>query len=152
MFQKNFDCLQDNATPAIRQKSSGSTIDIRVCRSGDVLIKVDSPKSSKFSSGFKWIEMESFKKTAYLIDFLNSGSLYALSGEGVQIPKGYREIQSTIPKIICRWKEDRFIFIRYQLPTGLCQEEQIDILTGTVTSKKPVDCKSWCEGFSEVQK
>lgn len=130
MFQKNLDCLADKKIPVLRSKTpNGSTIDLRVCRSGDVLIKFNAGEGTSFTSGFRWVEMDAFKKVAHL-DFRFNSFLYAQEIQ-IRTPE-QKELQKSIPTCLCKWVIDStHIALKYR-NGGRCYIEVMNILTGNI--------------------
>jgi len=134
LWEKNFSCPKDKV-PGTVKTPRNDTLEVIVCPSGDILVKVMQP--DKPDPYYRWIAFDTFT---------TRGSHLVPTGQ-----KAYAEeislrldmLAQPGSMVICQGRDHKGFVIRViRLPSGQCQEEVINPYTGRVVSVRSAPCIS----------
>lgn len=135
LWQKNFDCAMKGKAQAV-STPEGTTVQVRVCPNGDVLIEVVPAKDRRV---LQWIALEKLQTAG-----MNLGMAGLRAGDEARPERPVQTIQGGL-RIICQGWADRTKIKRVTDEGGRCFLEAINVLTGRVEQRREVPCNTPCQ-------
>jgi hypothetical protein len=120
----------------------GRQVEVLVCPSGDILVKVGPPDAEQYEYLYQWIALDALKKP---VDkgVSHFGFLLQQAFAAAKRPHPTRAAQTV--RVLCQKQlSNGFLKRRLQLADGQCQDEVIDPRTGKVVERKNAPCDSSC--------
>jgi hypothetical protein len=131
LWKKNLKCTaapMDGLTTA-----SNVVVDATICRSGDVLVRINTPDNRNF---YKWVSVDAVIEQASST-FINEAFASYSSNQLMLAQSNY--------SVICqRFLGSGELLRRIRDRDGNCFDEIINTYTGAVISSKPAPCNSQC--------
>ena len=142
LWVKNFACARNITYQQVRT-AEDTLVQVGACANGDVLIEVAPPGGSRI---VEWISLERLKTASAVSSLSLIGSAYA----GIAArpaPKKAAEGQIVLAQagtVIKCQKMQKTRIIRIVQQGNACFREEIDVMKGTVVSRRPVACTATC--------
>lgn len=146
LFQRNLECLQ---VPFYFVSVGNMKIDPVLCAAtGDISLRYETSQGDTrvifFNVGDRLTEVASRS----FIGAAHAGpSEPAIELPSSHLPGAFQGLslaQAAIPLVICVRQIDSRTVLRHVSEGGQCFDERIDMLTGWLTSRDPVSCRSSC--------
>lgn len=146
LFQRNLDCLQ---VPFFFVSMGDLKIDPILCSAtGDISIRYESP------TGQRRVVFVNVKDRLAQTASWNLLSPAYAGQDGLALDQplfrsnenvgNIAPVQFSVPLVVCIKEIDSRTILRHVAENGQCFDEQIDTLTGWVTSRQPVACRNSC--------
>lgn len=143
LWIKNFDCAQAMKYQKV-ETGEGVMVQVGACSNGDVLIEVSSPDSKRI---LEWVSLQRLRSEASLAWLPLIGTAHAATGEHTARSQRsgalIRSAQAD-SNVLCQVIIDKTMLIRIVRENGACYREEIEVMKGTVASRKPVSCDASC--------
>ncbi len=126
LWRKNMTCAQSPFDWFVNQNNVH--IDATICRSGDVLVRVQRPDKQYF---FRWVQVDSVvedKKAAARPSLMST----AFASEPVVVAQAQ-------PPMCQYFVQQGIVALRYWSPAG-CFEDLVNTFTGQVVGRRPAPC------------
>ncbi len=116
-------------------------VDATICNSGDIFVRVSTPRQGNF---YQWVLLNSIvkdKQTASLPSLISKA--YAGEDVGWQTEGSYQVAQNSA--VVCQafMPDGRTIKRHVSTPQG-CFDEYVDTYTGQVVRREQVQCRNTC--------
>lgn len=136
LWDRNSNCVERDFSE--QQTANNVKIGTKVCDSGDILIKVESPQNG---ASYHWVELHSFEYQKNSL--LGLIVPRAFAGSFTQ-SEGFK-VAVTGKKVVCQKRLSKKLLKRHiQEGSGQCYVEIINTFTGKVVSQETVPCNRGC--------
>ncbi|PKH88641.1 hypothetical protein [Colwellia sp. Bg11-28] len=134
MWKKNLVCTARPMDPYIT--SSYVEVDANICESGDVFIRIRTPKNRV---RFEWVAVEKIVDSQEtIVTMLNFNILNKAIASDIE---SYETLEFNSPRILCqKWINQNLILRRVEYPGKRCFDETINAYNGTIVNSVAAPC------------
>lgn len=143
LWVKNFSCAQNITYQQVRTDEN-ILVQVGACANGDVLIEVVPAGGNRI---VEWISLERLKTASTVSSLSLVGKAYAAAtahGAGSKPPAAGTRLAQSGSAIKCQTMQGQTKVIRIVQENGKCFREEISVMKGAVTSRRPVPCSTPC--------
>lgn len=137
IWRQNLGCA--SAPPKFfRSNRDELEVDATICKSGDLFIQY---KRDNQDLIYRWVVAESFLESKEITLFnrvFDVSSAYAATYQPLAV------VSQNSPRVICQKFIDDRIVLRHIKANNACYDEYVDTLTGRITKRNSVQCRSSC--------
>lgn len=144
LWQKNADCSLNLTAQNYRSiEVEGRQIEVLVCPSGDVLVKVGPPDSEQYEYLYRWIALDALKKSEATEE--QFWGFLLQQAWATEKKLHLKRLAAETVRVLCQKRLSHgFIKRRLQYANGQCQDEVINTRNGKVVERKNAPCDISC--------